>query len=151
MEKIILALLTISLTLNSMAQNKKIVFVCEHGAAKSVIATAYFNKLAQERNLDYEAVCRGTSPDSIVSPSVKEGLTRDELFDDTVTPTKLTINDTTNTERIILFIKLPDDFKTSIKTEDWSNLKDVDGDYQHRRDAITKSINLLLDTLSKQN
>jgi len=134
-----------------MAQNKKIVFVCEHGAAKSVIATAYFNKLAQERNLDYEAVCRGTSPDSIVSPSVKEGLTRDELFDDTVTPTKLTINDTTNTERIILFIKLPDDFKTSIKTEDWSNLKDVDGDYQHRRDAITKSINLLLDTLSKQN
>jgi hypothetical protein len=28
-----------------------IVFVCEHGAAKSLIATAYFNKLAAERRL----------------------------------------------------------------------------------------------------
>lgn len=29
--------------------NPRIVFVCEHGAAKSVIAAAYFNKLAAER------------------------------------------------------------------------------------------------------
>jgi hypothetical protein len=29
--------------------NPTIVFVCEHGAAKSVIAAAYFNKLAQEK------------------------------------------------------------------------------------------------------
>lgn len=28
-----------------------VMFVCEHGAAKSVIATAYFNKLAAERGL----------------------------------------------------------------------------------------------------
>ncbi len=102
-----------------MAQTKKIVFVCEHGAAKSVIATAYFNKMAKERNLDYEAICRGTFPDSTVSQSAKVGLTRDELFDDSVTPIKLTISDTTNTEMIILFTKLPADFNTSIKTEDW--------------------------------
>jgi hypothetical protein len=31
------------------ANSPSIVFVCEHGAAKSVIATAYFNKLAAER------------------------------------------------------------------------------------------------------
>ena len=28
-----------------------VVFVCEQGAAKSVIATSYFNKLARERGL----------------------------------------------------------------------------------------------------
>ena len=33
------------------------VFVCEHGAAKSVIATAYFNKLAAERHLPVRATC----------------------------------------------------------------------------------------------
>jgi arsenate reductase len=59
MKKIIFTLFTILITLHSMAQNKKVVFVCEHGAAKSVIAAAYFNKLAKERNLPYEAVCRG--------------------------------------------------------------------------------------------
>jgi arsenate reductase (thioredoxin) len=134
-----------------MAQNKKIIFVCEHGAAKSVIAAAYFNKLARERNLEYEAVCRGNVPDADVSPSAKEGLMMDKLFDKVTPPTKLAISDTVNAERIVLFTKLPTDFKTSIKTEDWSNLKDVDGDYQHRRDAIIKSINSLIDTLSKQN
>jgi hypothetical protein len=36
-----------------------IVFVCEHGAAKSVIATEYFNKLARERGLPYRPTFRG--------------------------------------------------------------------------------------------
>jgi hypothetical protein len=35
-----------------------VVFVCEHGAAKSVIATAYFNKLARDRGLPYRATFR---------------------------------------------------------------------------------------------
>jgi hypothetical protein len=35
-----------------------ILFVCEHGAAKSVIAAAYFDKLAKERGLNYRAVFR---------------------------------------------------------------------------------------------
>ena len=41
--------------------NPAVVFVCEHGAAKSVIATAYFNKLAAERGLPFRATFRGTS------------------------------------------------------------------------------------------
>jgi arsenate reductase (thioredoxin) len=133
-----------------MAQNKKVVFVCEHGAAKSVIAAAYFNKMAKERNLNYEAVCRGNVPDAEVSPSAKEGLTQEKLLDDSVQPTKLSFTDTVGTERIILFTKLPPDFKTTIETEDWSGIKNVDSDYKQRRDAIIKNINTLLDTLSKQ-
>jgi arsenate reductase (thioredoxin) len=134
-----------------MAQNKKVVFVCEHGAAKSVIAAAYFNKMAKERNLNYEAVCRGNVPDSAVSISAKDGLTQDKLLDESVRPTKLSATDTVGTERIILFTKLPDDFKTTIETEDWSGIKNLDADYKQRRDAIIKNINSLLDTLSKQN
>ena len=36
-----------------MAQDPLIIFVCEHGAAKSIIAAAYFNKYARERNLRF--------------------------------------------------------------------------------------------------
>jgi arsenate reductase (thioredoxin) len=133
-----------------MAQKKKVVFVCEHGAAKSVIAAAYFNKMAKERNLDYEAVCRGNVPDSVVSQSAKEGLTQDAILDVSVQPTKLSALDTIATERIILFTKLPRDFDTKIETEDWSGIKNIDADYKQRRDAIIKNINTLLDTLSKQ-
>ncbi len=44
-----------------------VMFVCEHGAAKSVIATAYFNKLAAERGLPYRATFRGTTPQDELS------------------------------------------------------------------------------------
>jgi hypothetical protein len=39
-----------------------VIFVCEHGAAKSVIATAYFNKMAADRHLPYRAAFRGVNP-----------------------------------------------------------------------------------------
>ena len=39
-----------------MSDHLHIVFVCEHGAAKSIIAAAYFNKLAREMSIDSRAV-----------------------------------------------------------------------------------------------
>src|SRR5688500_11729234 len=134
----LLFVLAILLTHTSMAQEKKIIFVCEHGAAKSVIATSYFNKMAKERNLDYTSECRGTDPDSIVSKSVKDGLTKDNVFDPDTKPRKLLISDTANVERIILFTTLPPDMKTNIKTENWSNIQNLDADYEKRRNAIIK-------------
>jgi protein-tyrosine-phosphatase len=150
MKTSIVFLLTTCLTITSMAQEKKIIFVCQHGAAKSVIATSYFNKLAKERNLDYVAECRGIEPDSVVSPGAKEGLTNDNLYDPTTRPQKLSLSDTANVERIILFTQLPEDIKTSIKTENWSKTENVDAGYTQRRDAIVRRINELLDTLEKQ-
>jgi arsenate reductase (thioredoxin) len=149
MKTALLFVLVILLTDLAMGQEKKIVFVCEHGAAKSVIAASYFNKLAKERNLDYVAECRGTFPDSVVSPGIKAGLTNDKVFDPTTKPQKLLITDTVNVERIILFTPLPSDINTTIKTENWSNIQNVDAGYEKRRDAIVKKINELLDSLEK--
>ncbi|HEX6224733.1 MAG TPA: hypothetical protein VFZ52_09995 [Chryseolinea sp.] len=138
------------LTQTMMAQEKKIIFVCEHGAAKSVIAASYFNKMAKERNLDYVAECRGTFPDSVVSPGIKDNLTKEKVFDPNTRPRKLLISDTAHVERIILFTTLTPDLKTDIQTEDWSNIQNVDADYEKRRNAIVKKINELLDSLEKQ-
>lgn len=150
MKTLALTLLTFALSNTIMAQDKKIIFVCEHGAAKSVIAAAYFNKLAKERNLNYVAECRGTSPDEEVSATAKEGLKKDKLFDPATKPQKLLVADTTNVERFILFTQLPSEMKTSIKTENWTQLKNLDADYESRRDAIVRRINELLDSLEKQ-
>src|SRR5215467_1568393 len=56
-----------------------VIFVCEHGAAKSVIATAYFNKLAAERGLPYRATFRGTTPQDDLSVRAVEGLKADGI------------------------------------------------------------------------
>src|SRR5215471_2722365 len=56
-----------------------VVFVCEHGSAKSVIAAAHFNRLAAARGLPYHAVARGTNPDPEVAAGVVNGLVADGL------------------------------------------------------------------------
>jgi arsenate reductase (thioredoxin) len=150
MKSFTLIVFTITLTQITMAQEKKIIFVCHHGAAKSVIAASYFNKLAKERNLNYVAEFRGTDPDSAVAPGAKEGLAKDNVVVPDAKPQKLTISDTANAERIILFTPVPADITNSIKSENWSAIQNIDGDYESRKNAIVKKINELLDMLEKQ-
>src|SRR5215469_11314470 len=63
----------------SEVNSSTIVFVCEHGAAKSVVAAAHFNKLAAEKGLPYRAVSRGTNPEEAIAPAVKSGLAAEGL------------------------------------------------------------------------
>ena len=41
-----------------------------YGAAKSVLAFAYFQRLAKERGLNVHVASAGTEPDATVSPAV---------------------------------------------------------------------------------
>jgi arsenate reductase (thioredoxin) len=47
-----------------------VLFMCPHGAAKSVLASAYFQRMAKERGLNVEVKSAGTDPDRHVSPAV---------------------------------------------------------------------------------
>ena len=47
-----------------------ILFMCPHGAAKSVLASAYFQRLARERGLNVHVASAGTEPDAAVSTAV---------------------------------------------------------------------------------
>ena len=57
----------------------KVVFVCEHGSAKSVLAAAEFERMAKERGLNFFILARGTSVDPELAPSVVNGLRADGL------------------------------------------------------------------------
>src|SRR5258708_39677297 len=46
------------------AHDYQVLFVCEHGNVKSLIAASYFNQLARERRLALLAVARGSGPPS---------------------------------------------------------------------------------------
>jgi arsenate reductase (thioredoxin) len=47
-----------------------ILFMCPHGAAKSVMASAYFQKLAKERGLNVRVDAAGTEPEPQLSKAV---------------------------------------------------------------------------------
>jgi arsenate reductase len=57
----------------------QVVFVCEHGAAKSVVAAAWLIRLAAARGIELSAVARGTQPTAGLSPTAVAGLTADGL------------------------------------------------------------------------
>jgi arsenate reductase len=51
-----------------------VLFMCPHGAAKSVLASAYFKRLARERGLNVHVISAGTEPDPEVAPAVARHL-----------------------------------------------------------------------------
>src|SRR5919198_6650150 len=132
----------------SMATPPAIVFVCEHGAAKNVIATAYFNKLAAERNLAYRATFRGTSPQDDLSVRAVAGLKADGLAAPTGKPAAITDGDVSGATHIFAIgCTLPDAARRSGKAADWSDVPDDQG-YGPMRDAIVRHVRPLLDELA---
>ena len=127
-----------------MPQNPTIVFVCEHGAAKSVIAAAYFNKMASEIKLDTRAIARGTHPDDELSPKAVTGLNADGLTPTESIPQKLSLADIESAQRIITFCELPEEYQNKIAIEQWDNVPPVSENYEIARDVIMKHLKHLL-------
>lgn len=128
-----------------MGREKQVVFVCEHGSAKSVVAAVHFNHLAKERGLSVRAIARGTNPDAQLAPVAANGLAADG-FQVTEKPTMLSESDISDSERIIAFSDLPA-FATK-KSIRWQNVPAVSEDYGKARDDIRKRVLQLLDELS---
>jgi protein-tyrosine-phosphatase len=131
------------------AQVQTIVFVCEHGSAKSVIAAAYFNKLAKEKNIPWQAVSRGTHPDPAISPKTKKLLADDNLLDESFIPKTLTQADVDTTRQTILFCSLPQTIQGKGKTSHWE-VNAVNDDFQKLRNDIISKITPLIDSLAKK-
>jgi protein-tyrosine-phosphatase len=127
-----------------MNQNRIVVFVCEHGAAKSILAATYFNKLASEKGLNLIAIARGTNPDDELSPRTVTGLSNDGLQPTEPTPQKLTEADLQNAERVITFCELPVENRQKAVVERWENVPPVSEDYGKARDVIVEHIHQFL-------
>ena len=127
-----------------------IVFVCEHGAAKSVIATAYFNKLAAERGLPYRATFRGTDPQDALSVRAVAGLKADGVAIPAGAPTAIGAADIERATHIFAIgCTLPAAATASGKSKDWSDVPDDKG-YEGQRDAIVRHVKELLDALQRR-
>jgi hypothetical protein len=57
-----------------MMATRTVVFVCQHGAAKSVLAAALVERLAADRGVPLRALARGTEPEPQIALAVAAGL-----------------------------------------------------------------------------
>ena len=131
-----------------MNRDPMVIFVCEHGAAKSVIAAGYFNKLATARNLQVRAVARGTNPDAEFSPKAAAGLQADDVTPTESIPQKLSLEEVENAQRVIAFCELPAEYRNAAIIEVWNGVPPVSEDYETARDAIVRRIRKLIDDFS---
>ncbi len=130
-----------------MREDPVVIFVCEHGAAKSLIAAAHFNQLANERGLNLRAVARGTNPDLVVSEPTIKGLSKDGLVPTASAPQKLSLEDVKSAQRVVSFCELPIEYKEKKIIEQWDGIPPVSENYDKARDAIIERLNHLLDSI----
>jgi len=146
----LLVTILLALPQASTSADPTVVFVCEHGAAKSVIATAYFNKIAAERGLRTRATYRGVNPQADLSASAMKGLREDGLSVVERKPSLISQADV-DAATVIFAIgcTLPSNAKASGKSASWDDVPDDQG-YGPTRDAIKRHVEELIDTLLKQ-
>ena len=81
----------------------RVLFVCLHGAAKSVVAAAHFRRLAKVRGLAFDAVATGTEPDAELAPGAVKGLAGEGLTVAPSRPRPVTLYDRDTAARIVSF------------------------------------------------
>ena len=133
------------------AQTQTVVFVCEHGAAKSVVAAAHFNKLASERGLPFRAVSRGTAPDPSVPPRIASGLASEKISLPTgFKPTSVGATDLTSASRVVTFdVTLPVATDAS-KLSRWDKMPAFGDGYAPASAAIAARVEALVNELAKK-
>jgi protein-tyrosine-phosphatase len=77
----------------SPAKPPTVLFICPHGAAKSVLASAYFQRAARERGLNVRVITAGTDPDPAVAPKVAQHLKAQGYDVPIATPRRVTADD----------------------------------------------------------
>lgn len=128
------------------SEEPKVIFVCEHGAAKSIIGAAYFNKMAQQKGINQRAIARGINPDAAPSSKAITGLIEDSLTPTETSPQRLSPEELEEAQQVIAFCKLPESYQHKKAVEYWDAVPPVSEDYKRARDAILVGVKHLLDT-----
>ena len=129
----------------------QVLFVCEHGNVKSLMAASYFNAVAKERGLTIRAISRGSAPDSAsVPPVVVDGLRRDGVDVSQFMPTAVGEADVGSSLRVILInAELPAALRSgAVQEERWNDVPAATLDFAAARAALQDHVRTLLDELS---
>jgi hypothetical protein len=117
-----------------------IVFVCEHGAVKSTLAAAYFNRIARERGLPYVAVSRGIDLYPKIPGVIRHALAEDGLVPQDDTPRDLRSDEASVAARVVAFDRVPTERSGLASVTYWSDVPAVTKNYDTGRDVILRHI-----------
>jgi arsenate reductase len=126
-----------------------VVFVCEHGNVKSLIAREWFNRLAARRGLGVRAVSRGVKPEASVPPAIAEALRSDGFDVKGFEPRAFNAADATAAVHIVgIGVDLSSvGGRGDVPLDTWDGIPPASERYAASRDALRSRIEALLETL----
>jgi arsenate reductase len=135
-----------------MMMSQKILFLCPHAAAKSVIAKAYFNHIAQQLKLPFVADSAGTEPDEVVSQNVVNLLAEEGIDVSSHIPRLVSSDDLQTAKRIVSMGCTAQELNLDTnQLELWTDVPPVTEDPFNARDIIRSHVEQLLHELQQSN
>ena len=129
-----------------MGDDRTILFLCPHNAAKSVIAAAYCDRLAAERGLALRATSAGTDPDPGVSPGVAGALLAEGIDVRAHRPRRVAAEELARASRVVsLGCDLGDIAPPGLAVEHWDDVPSPSVDLTGARAIIAAHVRRLVD------
>jgi arsenate reductase (thioredoxin) len=126
-------------------RERTIVFVCLHGAAKSVIAASHCQRLANDAGLTIRATCAGTEPDPEIAPAATAGLLA-EGIDVRDQPThRVTPEELRQAWRVVSLGCALEALAPGVHVERWDDVPAVSENYRAARDVIVARLPRLVE------
>lgn len=127
-------------------QSAQVLFVCEHGNVKSLIASTLFNQAAQKRGLSVRSASRGLNPESNVPVKIVDELQKDGADVSRFKPQAITQGDVSGAQRVIAIGVDLNGFKTgeSETIENWADIPPASIDYAASKAALFRRIEILI-------
>jgi arsenate reductase (thioredoxin) len=129
---------------------RPVVFVCDHGSVKSLVAALFFDRMAAERGLVFRSVSRGISPDATVPPKIADALHAEGFDVSGYKPAKLTQLDLKNASHVIA-IGVDRSSPGALQDPDivsWDDIPPASVNFAASKAALQQHIDELLDQLA---
>lgn len=128
-----------------------VLFVCEHGAVKSVLAALLFERCAAGAGLALRAISRGTDIDAEVPGWLQARLSTDGLALDGRRPTALRPEDLRDASYVVTF-DLPDAVSaaTPAPRARWDGIPPASEDFVASREAIDARVRGLVEVFDRE-
>ncbi len=129
---------------------RTVLFVCLHGAAKSVLAAADCGRLAAERGLSIRTASAGTEPDPEIAPAVARALSEDGVALGGQKPRRVSREDVAGAWRVVAFgCDLSGVAVPGVPVEQWNEIPAVSDGLPAARQAIRARLERLLEEVAK--
>src|SRR4051794_10079841 len=132
----------------TMEDTGSVLFLCPHNAAKSLLAVAYFDRLAGERGLPFRAESAGTEPAEGPAPAVVAALQAEGVDVSDYHPRHVEPRDLAGAHHVIsMGCDLTDLWLPAERIERWDDVPPVSQDLKTAYAAIRRHVETLVTNL----